>query len=153
LWRRAGGAAFPRILGESSFRCEPWRRCARITPHSIGGVTFRWKDYRATGRTRNKTITLEAPEFMRRFLLHVLPGGFHPIRLYGLLANPVRRQNLARIRPLLHTSVVVNASDDASPDTRAPIFVCRHCGAPIIIIEILLRSQPIRAPSPSRGNA
>jgi hypothetical protein len=51
------------------------------------GVTFRWKDYRATGRTRHKTMTLGADEFMRRFLLHVLPGGFHRIRHYGLLAN------------------------------------------------------------------
>ncbi|MDW3689296.1 transposase, partial [Cupriavidus sp. CV2] len=57
------------------------------------GVTFRWKDYRAKGRTRYKTMTLDAGEFMRRFLLHVLPGGFHRIRHYGLLANPVRRAN------------------------------------------------------------
>ena len=50
------------------------------------GVTFRWKDYRAKGRTRSKTMTLDADEFMRRFLLHVLPTGFHRIRHYGLLA-------------------------------------------------------------------
>lgn len=56
------------------------------------GVTFRWKDYRATGRTRHKTMTLGADEFMRRFLLHVLPGGFHRIRHYGLLANAGRRE-------------------------------------------------------------
>ncbi|NYH20075.1 hypothetical protein GGD41_007303 [Paraburkholderia bryophila] len=97
-------------------------------------------------------MTLDAQEFMRRFLLHVLPGGFHRIRHYGLLANPVRRQNLVRIRALLHAPAVINASDDASPDTRAPTFVCRHCGAPMIIIDILLRSQPIRAPPASRGN-
>ena len=51
------------------------------------GVTFGWKDYRARGRTRHKTMTLSPDEFMRRFLLHVLPGGFHRIRHYGLLAN------------------------------------------------------------------
>ena len=56
------------------------------------GVTFRWKDYRAKGRTRHKTMTLGADEFMRRFLLHVLPGGFHRIRHYGLLANAGRRR-------------------------------------------------------------
>lgn len=65
------------------------------------GVTFRWKDYRVDGRTRNKTMTLETDEFTRRFLLHVLPGGFHRIRHYGLLANPSRRVNLAPIRELL----------------------------------------------------
>lgn len=117
------------------------------------GVTFRWKDYRASGRTRNKTMTLDAQEFMRRFLLHVLPGGFHRIRHYGLLANPVRRQNLTRIRALLHAPAIIGASDEAPPDTRAPSFVCRHCGAPMIVIDILLRSQPIRAPPTSRGNA
>jgi hypothetical protein len=58
------------------------------------GVTFSWKDYRVNGRTRNKTMTLEADEFMRRFLLHVLHGGFHRIRHYGLIANPSRRENL-----------------------------------------------------------
>ena len=56
------------------------------------GVTFRWKDYRAKGKTRYKTMTLSADEFMRRFLLHVLPSGFHRIRHYGLLANAGRRE-------------------------------------------------------------
>src|ERR1700757_2617519 len=66
------------------------------------GVTFRWKDYRATGKTRHKTMTLATDEFTRRFLLHVLPGGFHRIRHYGLLANAGRREHLARARQLLH---------------------------------------------------
>jgi len=70
-----------------------------------------------------------------------------------LLANPVRRQNLARIRALLHVPAVIDTRNDASPDTRAPTFPCRHCGAPMIIIDILLRSQPIRAPPTSQGNA
>jgi hypothetical protein len=116
------------------------------------GVTFHWKDYRARGRTRYKTMTLEAGEFMRRFLLHVLPGGFHRIRHYGLLANPVRRQNLASIRALLHAPAVTDASDDTPADTRAPTFVCKHCGAPMIIIEILPRTHPIRAPPTFRGS-
>jgi hypothetical protein len=110
-------------------------------------------DYRASGRTRYKTMTLQAGEFMRRFLLHVLPGGFHRIRHYGLLANPVRRHNLATRRALLHAPAVIDASDDASADARAPTFICRHCGAPMIIIEILLRSHPIRAPPTLRGSA
>jgi hypothetical protein len=117
------------------------------------GVTFRWKDYRASGRTRYKTMTLDAGEFMRRFLLHVLPGGFHRIRHYGLLANPVRRHNLATIRALLHAPAVIDANDDASVDAQAPTFICRHCGAPMIVIEILRRSHPIRAPPTLRGRA
>ena len=64
-------------------------------------MTFRWKDYRAKGRTRHKAMTLGADEFMRRFLLHVLPGGFHRIRHYGLLANGSRKANLALARELL----------------------------------------------------
>jgi len=117
------------------------------------GVTFRWKDYRASGRTRHKTMTLEPQEFMRRFLLHVLPGGFHRIRHYGLLANPLRRHNLTRIRALLHAAPITGASDEPTPAPRAPTFICRHCGAPMIIIDILLRSHPIRAPPTSRGDA
>ena len=110
------------------------------------GVTFRWKDYRAKGRTRYKTMTLETGEFMRRFLLHVLPGGFHRIRHFGLLANPVRRANLAKVRELLHVEPEISPSpDDAIIETR-PVFICRHCGAPMVVIEILARSAPIRAP-------
>ena len=65
------------------------------------GVTFKWKDYRTKGRTKYKTMTLSAAEFMRRFLLHVLPSGFHRIRHYGLVANAGRRDNLAKARELL----------------------------------------------------
>lgn len=110
------------------------------------GVTFRWKDYREKGRTRYKTMTLEAGEFMRRFLLHVLPGGFHRIRHYGLLANPVRRASLAKVRKLLHVVPEPDtASDDTGIETR-PTFICRHCGAPMFVIDILQRTAPIRAP-------
>ena len=62
------------------------------------GVAFRWKNYRAKGKTRRKAMTLSPQEFMRRFLLHVLPGGFHRIRHYGLLANSNRRDHLALAR-------------------------------------------------------
>ena len=118
------------------------------------GVTFRWKDYRVAGRTRNKTMTLGADEFMRRFLLHVLPGGFHRIRHYGLIANPTRRENLATIRGLLHvTPSDTAAGDDASTDAGRPVFVCRHCSMSMIIIDILQRGQSIRAPPAQRGHA
>jgi len=113
------------------------------------GVTFRWKDYRAQGRTRRKTMTLDANEFMRRFLLHVLPGGFHRIRHYGLLANGNRTASLARIREqLVHDAeaVVQTASIAVEPNRAQPSFVCTHCGAPMIVLLKFARGQPIRAP-------
>jgi hypothetical protein len=73
----------------------------RLVALDDNGVTFRWKDYRAKGRTRYKRMTLAADEFIRRFLLHVLPAGFHRIRHYGLFANGGRAENLARARQLL----------------------------------------------------
>src|SRR5205085_862011 len=107
------------------------------------GITFRWKDYRAKGRTRYKTMTLEPHEFMRRFLLHVLPDRFHRIRHYGLLANAGRRTTLARVRALLLSEAP--GSDGAPQDVAAPAkpvqapFVCPRCGAAMRIIETFLR--------------
>ena len=118
------------------------------------GVTFRWKDYRAKGKTRHKTMTLAADEFMRRFLLHVLPGGFHRIRHYGLLANAGRREHLARARELLH---VVPVDESQSTEARVanvpPTFICPHCGAAMIILDVFARGQPIRAPPTLRAAA
>lgn len=108
-------------------------------------VTFRWKDYRAKGRTRHKTMKLAADEFMRRFLLHVLPAGFHRIRHYSLIANAGRREHLAKVRALLNAPLPNIA---AAPNEAAalPTFVCRCCGAAMRVIETFLRGQPIRAP-------
>jgi hypothetical protein len=121
------------------------------------GVTFRWKDYRAKGRTRHKTMTLAPEEFMRRFLLHVLPAGFHRIRHYGLLANGARSANLALARALLGDEPAVHSAQAAhtiqaaqtATATAPPCFVCRHCGAPMFIVQIFLRGQMIRAPPPT----
>jgi hypothetical protein len=111
------------------------------------GVTFRWKDYRAKGRTRHKTMTLAPDEFMRRFLLHVLPAGFHRIRHYGLLANGARSVNLALARALLSDAPAPSAqAAHTDTATAPPCFVCRHCGAPMFIVQIFLRGQMIRAP-------
>jgi hypothetical protein len=111
------------------------------------GVTFRWKDYRAEGRTRHKTMTLTTPEFMRRFLLHVLPRGFHRIRHYGLLAHAHRKKHIATARALWQGPAPAAPLD---PDTRnsstPPTFLCRHCGASMLIIETLPRAQYIRGP-------
>jgi len=114
------------------------------------GITFRWKDYRARGRTRYKTMTLSTDEFMRRFLLHVLPSGFHRIRHYGLLANANRKTHIATARELLHQPTTESPSDHsetlAGNASLRPSFVCRHCGAPMLIIETFARAQHIRGP-------
>ena len=115
------------------------------------GVTFRWKDYRANkpgrGKKRHKAMTLSPQEFMRRFLLHVLPGGFHRIRHYGLLANSNRRDHLALARQLLQ---VTPSSPQAPPadglDSPRPTFVCAHCGHAMTVLQVFLRDCSIRAP-------
>jgi hypothetical protein len=123
---------------------------SRLVALDERGVTFRWKDYRAKGNTRYKTMTLDAGEFMRRFLLHVLPGGFHRIRHYGLLANGARQANLARARQLLlqdaDVQVLTNSAADSVAVDAQPTFVCRHCGGAMLIIETFVRGQAIRAP-------
>ena len=103
----AGPAAVLAYLSRYTHRVAISNR--RLIALDERGVTFRWKDYRAKGRTRYKTMTLSADEFMRRFLLHVLPGGFHRIRHYGLIANAERKDNLAKARELLHAAPDANA--------------------------------------------
>lgn len=124
---------------------------SRLLALDARGVTFRWKDYRAhkggSGKTRHKAMTLSPQEFMRRFLLHVLPGGFHRIRHYGLLANSNRRDSLALARALLHTPPPPpdEATNDASA-APAPTFVCAHCGHAMVVLQVFLRDNSIRAP-------
>ena len=89
---------------------------ARLIALDEKGVTFKWKDYRIKGRDRLKTMTLDAGEFIRRFLLHVLPSGFHRIRHYGLFAGAVRAENIERVRQLLAPSKVSPESAPADPD-------------------------------------
>ena len=101
-------------------------------------------------------MTLTAGEFMRRFLLHVLPGGFHRIRHYGLFANAERKDNLTKARELLHVvpeGGTASQGDDAPLASVQPSLVCPDCGAAMIIIDILVRGQPIRAPPRQRGAA
>jgi len=97
-------------------------------------------------------MTLATDEFMRRFLLHVLPGGFHRIRHYGLIANAGRRENLAKVRELLHGVPTAELQEADAPGTTVrATFVCPDCGAAMIIIESFARGQPIRAPPLQRG--
>src|SRR5689334_25266681 len=84
-----------------------------------------------------------AEEFMRRFLLHVLPAGFHRIRHYGLLANGTRTTNLALARALLNDAPAQSPHTDT---TTPPCFVCRRCGAPMLIVETFVPAYMIRAP-------
>jgi hypothetical protein len=126
---------------------------SRLLAMDEHGVTFKWKDYRvkdgAKGKTRHKTMTLAPGEFMRRFLLHVLPGGLHRIRHYGLLANGSRKASLALARTLLgQTSATHLDTEDADSNIVGdrPCFVCAHCGAAMIILQTFVRGQSIRAP-------
>jgi Zn finger protein HypA/HybF involved in hydrogenase expression len=149
----AGPAAVLAYLSRYTHRVAISNR--RLVAFDERGVSFRWKNYRDKGNTRHKTMTLSAEEFMRRFLLHVLPGGFHRIRHYGLIANAGRRNNLARARELLQ--VVPEAAEPQQPDEPTaivqPIFVCPDCGAAMLIIETFARGQPIRAPPSQRAAA
>ena len=90
---------------------------------------------------------------MRRFLLHVLPSGFHRIRHYGLLANANRKPDIATARELLHQPAPAAAADISAVTTGTgsvrPTFVCRHCGAPMLVIETFARAQHIRGPPAS----
>ena len=124
---------------------------SRLIAMNEHGVTFRWKDYRvkngSKGRTRHKTMTLEPGEFMRRFLLHVLPGGFHRIRHYGLLANASRRASLALARELLCVPTVAVGRDDGGDlGIQQPTFICWHCGCAMVILQTFTRGHAIRAP-------
>lgn len=120
----------------------------RLVRFNDRGVTFRYKDYR-NGKTRWRSMTLAADEFMRRFLQHVLPRGFHRIRHYGLLANAHRKNNLARARLLLGVADCRDVSDNnpgETSDNDHCAFTCRQCGEPLIIIEVLLPQHAPRAP-------
>jgi hypothetical protein len=118
------------------------------------GVTFKWKDYRIKGRDRLKTMTLDAAEFIRRFLLHVLPSRFHRIRHYGLFASAVRAQNIESARQLLaaaeNASQPSRAEVDSQTEDVSSARRCPCCGGLMIIIETFEGARPWRSPSPTR---
>ncbi len=120
------------------------------------GVTFKWKDTRAKGRNPWTTMTLAPSEFIRRFLIHVLPSGFHRIRHYGLFANGGRAENLARARELLQ--VPPAPQDQTEPTTEAdqPPSLAQPCprgGGPMIVIETFEPGHAPRAPPPAKGES
>jgi len=113
---------------------------SRLVAFDGARVTFKWKDYRAKAEARYKLMTLDVDEFIRRFLIHVLPDGFHRIRHYGLFANGGRAENIARARRLLGVPEPA-PSTDASERAEAghddeERNTCPCCGGRMIIIEI-----------------
>jgi Putative transposase/Transposase zinc-binding domain len=117
------------------------------------GVSFKWKDYRLEGRERYKVMTLATHEFIRRFLIHVLPAGFHRIRYYGLLASSTRADNIARARQLLAVSKPQSKGTDTDiAETDEPHVLqhpCPCCGGRMIIIETFQRGcSPRHHPTP-----
>ena len=127
------------------------------------GVTFSWKDYRLEGPDRYKLMTLDTHEFIRRFLMHVLPAGFHRIRYYGLLASGKRAENVARARELLAPPLIAidaikaigGAAKFSQPQT-AELQPAKHhcpcCGGHMIVIETFERgATPHHQPSPPKA--
>jgi hypothetical protein len=130
---------------------------SRLIGFDDTGVTFRWKDYRTKGRDKAKLMTLPADEFIRRFLIHVLPSGFHRIRHYGLFANTARAKNIARARELLRVSGTNSEANDAgsvNADEPATIaYPCPCCGGPMTIIETFERGVAPRYPPTAKAGA
>ncbi|MCG6113422.1 MAG: IS91 family transposase [Paracoccus sp.] len=119
-------------------------------------VAFRWKDYRIKSGDRQKIMRLATPEFIRRFLIHVLPDGFHRIRHYGVLANSVLKANIMKIRSLLR---VQKPEQPPAPEPQAEIAPltlrepCPCCGSPMRIVEIFRRGQKPSSRAPPRDQA
>jgi hypothetical protein len=116
----------------------------RLLAFNEAGVTFRYKDYRRDGADRQQVMTLAADEFIRRFLLHVLPRGFHRIRHYGLLAGTARKAGLALARALL--AVAPPPDNDTPEEPVDPRPPCPCCGGRLVIIETFARWSQPRAP-------
>jgi hypothetical protein len=113
---------------------------SRLIAFDSNRVTFKWKDYRAEGRERQKLMTLASGEFIRRFLIHVLPSGFHRIRHYGLFASSKRAENIARARELLNVSAPqCQAGDADGTEPQTLSHPCPCCGGRMIVIEIFER--------------
>jgi hypothetical protein len=118
---------------------------SRLVAFDGARVSFKYKDYRANGEARRKLMTLDAGEFIRRFLLHVLPDGFHRIRHYGFLANGVRVASIAMARAALKAP----PPEQPAPANDAYAAPCPCCGGRMIIIERFERGAPSRRASPT----
>jgi Putative transposase/Transposase zinc-binding domain len=116
----------------------------RLVAWDDTGVTFKWKDYRLEGPDRYKTMTLAVGEFIRRFLMHVLPKRFHRIRHYGLFANGARAENIARARQLLKMAAADGEPASTNTDDLPHSHRCPCCGGRMIIIETFERGATPR---------
>jgi len=127
---------------------------ARLISADANTVAFRYKDYRKKSGNRQKIMRLETDEFIRRFLLHVLPDGFHRIRHYGLLASGHRKANIAKARELLGA---LAPSIEPEPEAvETPLTLrepCPDCGAQMLIIETFRRGQKPTTRAPPRSQA
>ena len=131
---------------------------SRLLSMDASGITFKWKDYRRKKAKRTTSMTLTADEFIRRFLIHVLPSGFHRIRHYGLLANAHRKDNLVRARKRLQVDEAECPAQEETTDKhqskeQEATYVCPDCGAPMIVIETFARQQQPRAPPAKQRRA
>jgi len=121
----------------------------RLVSADAGTVAFRWKDYRVKTGDRQKVMRLATGEFIRRFLIHILPDGIHRIRHYGLLASAARKASIAKVRSLLGA-----ARPEATPQATAAVIPlklrepCPCCGGPMRIIEIFRRGQNPQSRAP-----
>ena len=125
----------------------------RLLSADQNGVAFRYKDYRIDGPARYKTMTLATDEFIRRFLIHVLPKGFHRIRHYGLLASGNRAANIAHARKLLAVPPPPKQPETPEATADEPRVLprpCPCCGRRMMIIETFARGcKPKHRPSPA----
>jgi hypothetical protein len=117
---------------------------SRLIGFDASGVTFHFKDYRRDGADQQQVMTLAPAEFIRRFLLHVLPHGFHRIRHYGLLAGSARKASLALARELLNVTAPPDDDAPAEPYNFRPPCPC--CGGRMIVIEVFERRRQPRGP-------
>lgn len=122
---------------------------SRLVSMDKNTVCFHWKNYRVKAQSRQRVMQLNHDEFIRRFLLHMLPSGFHRIRHYGLVSNAGRKRNLKQARKLLSVPEPISSeqlkNEEHSPEVDV-IFVCPKCQTPMDIIELLMGINSPRAP-------
>jgi hypothetical protein len=127
---------------------------SRLISADANTVAFQWKDYRIKSRDRRSVMRLATDEFIRRFLIHVLPDGFHRIRHYGLLASSTRKSNIAKARSLLGAEIT--KPDDPPTAEVSPLTLrepCPDCGGAMCIIETFRRGQKPQSRAPPRRQA
>lgn len=118
---------------------------SRLLSTDGNNITFKWKDYRLKGRERYSTLTLRCDEFIRRFLIHILPSRFHRIRHYGFLSNTVRAEQLQKVRDALN----IKPPEPDAADDNEPVevhLICKRCAGKMQLIEVFEGTLRARAP-------